>query len=353
MKIIHTADLHLDSSLSTHLSGTKAKERKKELLYSFERMINFAKNNDVKVIIIAGDMFDKKHIAITNKKKVFDLISDAKNIDFLYLTGNHDEEILDENEVPKNLKLFNYVWNTYSYENVDISGINLTKETNKYLYDTLMLDQSKVNIVTMHGQIAHHRSNEDISLPLLKDKGIDYLALGHIHQYQCEKLDDRGVYCYCGCLESRGFDEVGEKGFVLLEVKGNKITNTFIKNSLRSMYCYQVDISDVTSWPTLKNKVNEKISHITSKDMVKIELVGSFKLNQEKYIEELENYLLDKFYFAKVKDLSRLYIDPSEYENEKSLKGEFIKEVKNTRLSEQLQNDIILCGIKALAGEEI
>ena len=33
-----------------------------------------------------------------------------------------------------------------------------------------------------------------------------------IHKYKKEKLDNRGVYCYSGCLEGRGFDECGEKG---------------------------------------------------------------------------------------------------------------------------------------------
>ena len=215
------------------------------------------------------------------------------------------------------------------------------------------MDNNKVNIVTLHGQIANHKSNEEISIPLLKDKSIDYLALGHIHQYQLEKLDNRGVYCYSGCLESRGFDEVGKKGFVLLEIDNNKVTSSFIESSIRTMHCFQVDISEVTSYPAIKNKVNELIINANEKDMVKIELTGTFKLNQEKYVKELENYLLDRFYFAKVKDESRLVIDPSEYEFEKSLKGEFIKQVKASNLEESLQNDIILCGIKALSGEEL
>ena len=35
MKLIHCADLHLDSSMTTHLTKEKAKERKAELLASF------------------------------------------------------------------------------------------------------------------------------------------------------------------------------------------------------------------------------------------------------------------------------------------------------------------------------
>ena len=48
----------------------------------------------------------------------------------------------------------------------------------------------------------------------LKNKNIDYLALGHVHKYKMEKLDNRGIYCYSGCLEGRGFDECGDKGCV-------------------------------------------------------------------------------------------------------------------------------------------
>ena len=56
MKIIHTADLHLDSPLGTNLSLLKQKERKRELLLNLERLIEYAKNQSVKIIIIAGDL---------------------------------------------------------------------------------------------------------------------------------------------------------------------------------------------------------------------------------------------------------------------------------------------------------
>ena len=52
----------------------------------------------------------------------------------------------------------------------------------------------------------------------LKEKNIDYLALGHIHEYSQGQIDLRGKYAYSGCLEGRGFDELGEKGFILIDV---------------------------------------------------------------------------------------------------------------------------------------
>ena len=57
MKIIHTADLHLFSPMTANLSFDKAKIRNRELFETFERMVDFAKENGVGVLYddIAAD----------------------------------------------------------------------------------------------------------------------------------------------------------------------------------------------------------------------------------------------------------------------------------------------------------
>ena len=82
----------------------------------------------------------------------------------------------------------------------------------------------------------------------MKNKNIDYLALGHIHSFEKEPLDKRGVYCYSGTLEGRGFDECGDKGFVLLDVNDNKITSEFVKFAKRTLHELVYDISGKNDW---------------------------------------------------------------------------------------------------------
>ena len=99
------------------------------------------------------------------------------------------------------------------------------------------------NIVTLHGDI-----RGEIDLRRLKGKNIDYLALGHIHTYARGELDERGVYAYSGCLEGRGYDECGEKGFVLLETGRNAagravISSRFVPSSIRRLEEYRIDVS--------------------------------------------------------------------------------------------------------------
>ena len=41
MKIIHCADIHLDSKMSANLTKEKARERKTELLTTFQNMVAY------------------------------------------------------------------------------------------------------------------------------------------------------------------------------------------------------------------------------------------------------------------------------------------------------------------------
>ena len=97
MRIIHCADLHLDSKMTANLDSKKAKERKIELLNTFKSMIDYASSNDVRAIIIAGDLFDKKVVTKTASNTVYQAMIDNPDIVFYYLKGNHDEDtFLDE-----------------------------------------------------------------------------------------------------------------------------------------------------------------------------------------------------------------------------------------------------------------
>ena len=54
MKLIHTADLHLDSELSAHLDKERAKMRRAEILDTFRRMVSWAEENGVRLYKDSG-----------------------------------------------------------------------------------------------------------------------------------------------------------------------------------------------------------------------------------------------------------------------------------------------------------
>ncbi|MBE5737448.1 MAG: DNA repair exonuclease [Clostridiales bacterium] len=358
MKFIHVSDLHLDSKIDG-IPTDKSRIRREEIVNTFERLVAYASNNQVHAIIIAGDMFDTSRVTIKTRERVIGTVKKYSNIDFLYVAGNHDEiNFLSQiEEFPENLIIFSDNWQSIDYGDCVVSGINLTNLNQKIIYDTLILDKSKVNIVAIHGQVAGYNCSdkaEIISLPKLKDKNIDYLALGHIHSYSRGVLDERGEYVYSGCLDGRGFDELGDKGFVLLEYKDQKLQSQFIKFSSRNLYEIEYDVSDKTSFYELCDFIEQDLlKKIDANSLVKVVLKGKHKTDF--YIDKfsLATKLNNLFFFAKVYDKTELEVNLSDYEFDKSVRGEFVRAVWESELDSQEKNKIIMCGLSALKGEEI
>ena len=333
MKIIHCADLHLDSQMTANLTKEQARERKREIIRTFTRMVEYAEKTGVRLIMISGDLFDTRNVSALARNTVRDMICTHPQIDFLYLRGNHDSDnfLSKLEEVPDNLLLFSDTWTAYRYGNI-----------------------------VMHGQAGDYacRSQaENISLNQLKNKNIDYLALGHVHTFMQDKLDNRGTWCYCGCLEGRGFDECGPKGFVLLDVDEQtcRAQMQFVQMAARTLYTLEVDVSNVMTTREAAERMEEAVkqAQYPSGSLVKFVLTGEVEVDAEINCEYLQNLFSDYFYFEKVKDRTTLRVDYSDYEKDASLKGEFIRMVLGSELSQEQKAEVIRCGILALSGEEI
>lgn len=249
MKILHCADLHMDSPMETHMTSEQARIRNAEILKSFRRMTEYAEQQKIRLVLIAGDLFDGERVTKRTVEGVLDAVRSTPQIDYLYVSGNHDDKThaFVDQDVPQNFKSFTDQWSTFVYDDVAVSGIEITKANAARLYEQLPAQKSKVNIVMLHGQISTVCEVDQVNLNLLKGKNIQYLALGHIHTYICEQLDRDGIYCYPGCLEGRGFDECGEKGFVVLDTDARKLKPEFIPFSTRQLHRVRADITGAST----------------------------------------------------------------------------------------------------------
>ena len=353
MKFIHCSDIHLDSKMERNLSAAQARERNAEICATFERLVQFARREGVRAVLIAGDLFDTARASAQTAGFLLNLVSNAPEVDFLYLRGNHDEadRIFEGLQIPENFKTFDSRWISYRYENVVISGME--PENWETFYDDLKPGGEDINIVMLHGQVDTRPGEELICLPLLKNKNIRYLALGHLHSFQLERLDEDGVYCYCGCLEGRGFDECGEKGFVLLETGENDVRAEFIPFATRTLHETRVDITGLQTVSQILEAVRAAGEGIPEKDLVKFTLTGGFTPETQKDLRFLKKMLESRWYFVKIKDESSLQISKEDYEHDASLKGEFVRLVMASDRPREEKERMILWGIRALSGEEV
>lgn len=356
MKIIHTADLHLDSRIDS-LPQDKGKIRRDEILRTFEKLCEYAIKEGVLAVIIAGDAFDTARVSKKTAERFSAAISSAKDTDFLYLSGNHDAAFLSAfgDILPDNFKVFKNEWTKFNYDNITISGITLDKYNAPFVYDNLKLNETDINIVCMHGQVLGYKSEEaaeTVSIPMLKNKHIDYLALGHIHSYAQGKIDERGEYAYSGCLDGRGFDETGVKGFVLIDTDGKKLDKKFVPFCSRVFYEKEFSVENETSFYSFRNDViNALRGECADTSLIKVILKGAHGADFMIDGEDLAARLNENFFFGKVYDKTTVKIREEDYALDKSVRGEFVRSVLSSDLSEEDKNAVIVTGLNALKGE--
>ena len=351
-KFIHCADVHLGSKMESKLPKAKAEQRRGEVRNTFHRMVEYAKAEGVRAILLSGDIFDSDRPLKRDKEFFYDVVKENPEIDFVYLRGNHDSQESYVEEGLSNLKTFSTEWTGYDYGEVYICGLEIARENAQSLYTTLKLDKDRKNLVMLHGNADKTTGMDKVHTGKLADKNIDYLALGHIHSYSENKLDDRGRYAFSGCLEGRGFDEIGEKGFVLLEIDGT-VKSTFIPFAQRTVHEIAVDVSGTQNGYGAYQTVKAQVK-FNPADLYRIELVGEIAYEGETLAEDVEDYLAEACYFVSVKNRTVQKINPDEYLGKASLRGEFVRTVlAKTDISDARKSEIITLGLKALAGREI
>ena len=331
------------------------------MLRTFERMVAYACEEGVSAILIAGDMFDTSHTSQLTRNTVLHCIKSNPGIAFFYLKGNHDEYLIDglaeESDRPVNLMLFGEKWSRYECGDVTISGAE--HKGGNGSFDDLTTESGKINIVMLHGQICESAEGVEhaIELNSLCGKHIDYLALGHIHSFSEGRLDDRGFYCYPGCLEGRGFDECGPRGFVLLDVDEQKRTveRRFIPFASRVIYSVNADVTGCMSTREMIMIAAEALvdAGCDNSSMVRLVLTGELDAECEKDIPYITAAFAGRYFFFKTVDETRLKVSMEDYLLDESLKGEFVRIVsEDNSLSDEDKSFIVRYGLRALAGEE-
>jgi DNA repair exonuclease SbcCD nuclease subunit len=352
MRILHTSDLHLNSKMNSKLGREKSQERRRELLMNFRKMTEAAKDAGCRAFIIAGDLFDSEKISMSSKKNVLDIISAAKDISFFYLPGNHEKDAITGEELPENLFIFEDDWTYFTLDGLTFAG---RRETERGMFQSLRKpsDTDKL-ICVLHGELADKSDmGGRIGSRELKETKIDYLALGHYHSYSAYEFDKGRFAVYSGTPLGRGFDEIGDLGYVIID-SGNDVNFSFHKTHGRKLLNKEIDITGIASTHELCDKISHACRDISSNNLLRVTLEGGRSPEVKLDLSYAENRFRDSFYYFEIKDSSHLSVSADDYAADKSLKGEFIRLVLlDENLSDKERSDIISMGISALMGENI
>ena len=406
VKLIHTADLHLDSAFRSRFTKEEAENRRQKQLMAWKELLSFAVEKKVQGILIAGDLFDSPVVSHGTMDFFLSTIAEHPEISFFYLRGNHDTEntFRYQENLPKNLFLFSDKGKKYrlndrlllagvEYGTKDISfgenegatqgagqaaeqGVGqenahgaeaLSKSESESEEESkfLKLKEEDCNILLLHGALYQGtpkgdslQGEEGIFLKNLEKLPLSYIALGHIHKGGEGKLNNGALWAYPGCLQGRGFDEEGERGFLYLKVEEEKkeIRKEFIPIKQGEFRILEIELlEDEGTLACLKKiEVEMEKAGIAKEDSLRIILKGKKGLEQERNLRYLQLQIQDSVFFLEIQDECELSWNREEAMKEKSLKGEFLRVLAAAdNLSKEEQEEIIALGMGLLQGGEL
>jgi DNA repair exonuclease SbcCD nuclease subunit len=325
LQILHCSDLHLDKNFNIP-NLARALQRKEDLNNNFSSVVDYAIKNKPDLFIIGGDVFDK--ILPTNASRVFlthevKRLRDAKIAVFM-IGGNHEVprfgvspslaiDVLDSAGIASVFSRSDVVEKRIlriGGKSVCVSGKSYVTqfEGANPLKDVKVPCDGDYNILMIHGslqgldvtssipEIAHQN-------PFLADdieKGLNYLALGHFHNYF--KRDYRGcTIVNPGSIEKLSWAEINdEKGFVWAELNGSETTTEFKKLDTRPMETTDLTLSKNEAYPNgiARYVIDFLAKAFNPEKILKLYLHGL--VSQEQYnqlkINELLTECNDKFF---------------------------------------------------------
>ena len=367
VKILHTADIHIGARES--FLGANADKRRFETLMTFERIMDLAAKEEVSLVAVAGDLFDSNGIEETFIKSVFDKISSYPQIKVVFSAGNHDplnaESPFLNRELPENLYVLGTKDECITLEELKLRVYGRSFERNCLKgeeFFTLKTDPEYINLLVQHGDLKSDLNSEynAITPQFVKNSGMDYIALGHLHKRTEIGRIDNTFFAYCGCPEGQGFDELDDKGVYIGEIGKGVCSLSFISLSKRKHIEKTVDISDAQNTADIAELV---LSSLKSEygdgfgeNLYKIILSGEISEQTEINLSQITSRLEEKLYFVKLRDNTEYKIDYAQLAKEPTLMGVFVKRMlekeKNASEEEkQILKKALKLGLRAFKAE--
>lgn len=281
IRLLHLADLHI--GYAANRLGDRAEERSREFSRSLERAIDFAMNDDNRIdaVLFAGDVFDRHN----PEPDVVDFFRNqcrrlaAVDKPAFLIPGNHDAffypDCVYHLEKFPGLRLLQAP-NIGEPESVIIRGETVhfygmahQPGLSRPPYDEFKaVDLPGYHVALLHGSLLLDPRWEENQLfvPIraerLRESGMDYIALGHFHDYKNVGNTGRPIV-YCGSLERKRTFERADRVLVIAELNETGTRVETFSFDARPYVEVEIDVFgvDEDAVEVLADRIRQKVPH--------------------------------------------------------------------------------------------
>lgn len=324
LKIIHGADFHLDSPFAG-LSPERAARRRGEQRELLDRLAALAREKQADLVLLAGDLLDSERVFRETAHALRSALASIPCPVFIS-PGNHDyyspRSVWAALDWPENVHIFT----SEAPERADLPGCTLwgraftgAHSDRCPLEGIQVPDGGGLHIACVHGCVGPSGDYGPLSPTDIAGSGLDYLALGHVHQGSGLQKEGRTYWAYPGCPEGRGFDEPGEKGVLYVEAEPGRVTAQFVPLAKRR---YEIFTADITGAPDALSAVRAVLPEDRENLICRVILTGE---GDAPDLPALERALAPELYGLTLIDRTRLPRNLWARREEDALTGLFLR----------------------------
>lgn len=343
IKILHTADVHLGRQFPSLRQG--GKEYRKQLLQTFEHVLGLAIDEDVSLVLIAGDLFDTNRVYGIVIDKVISGFGklEERNIPVCILPGGHDayteDSIYRFVRFPPNVTVLTTEQDHKIFDDLDLTVYGKAFDGKLVgespLRGLSLIEESKFHVGMAHCSIKREGTIEKDSMILdgkeIANSRLDYLALGHWHSFQDYSQGNTKAY-YCGSPEPIYMDQKGAGSVAMVNIYGKgDIRVDPIHVGSKKFDEIMINVGSISSFEEITRIIEPKADPNL---ILKVTLEGLCRmdcdLDSQKIKEEIKDELASHFFNLQVLDKSYPKLEEVESKDfpEETVAGKFVRIAK-------------------------
>ena len=312
VRILHAADLHLDSPFEA-LSGAQAAQRRREQRSLLRALPELAQAHGAQIILLAGDLLDSASPYPETAKALAETF-DGCGAEVFLAPGNHDYY-----SAGAPYARLTFPENVHIFRSPRIEAVTLP-ELGVRVWGAAFTDS---DVLCLHGEVGNPASAYDpVSAAELAASGLDYAAFGHVHRFGGVQRAGGTVYAWPGCMEGRGFDETGEKGVLLVDVAAGDVQARFLPVPGRRYEILRVDVTDTDPMQAALAALPEG----AARNIYRIVLTG--ETDRAPNPAALRAALEGRVFALQLRDETRARRDLWARAGESTLRGQFLAQLK-------------------------
>lgn len=320
MKLLLCSDVRLGAVCTENLDVKLSHRWQAARTEKLAELVDQAAQNNAGYIALFGNLFGQARVSESVIDSLFAAVKEDRNIRVLaFLVTEEFDRISYRNDIPENLHLLcAQAADSYTDDTIALRIDQGTVELQLADNDSIFIRQSPTGSFVISGLA------EAQSIPSFEPIGYE---------------DTEDLVCGYGILE-----------WAEREICGYTVTPD-------QKYAYRaIDLKILPGdgQKDIFRKITAAIKDVDTDSFLRITLVGSLAFGLTINADALKAQLQNKIFFVEVYDNTIMDIDEEAFENDISLRSEFVRlALQDDVLSESERNRLISCGWNALNGKEV